>query len=124
MLILSQACSSLNSNPYPELKEGDVLVGLNMAYTTDFLLCFTNLGNYMYIPIYELEENKWKDKGSHINSLITMNSNEKIISVLVCDKLRNDLYTILLTKKSPVRPTPRQPGRGTGKVVKILFIET
>lgn len=98
--------SSLNSNPYPELKEGDVLVGLNMAYTTDFLLCFTNLGNYMYIPIYELEENKWKDKGSHINSLITMNSNEKIISVLVCDKLRNDLYTILLTKNGQIKRTP------------------
>ena len=98
--------SSLEKNPYPEVKQGDALIAIDCAYTTDFLLCFTNLGNYMYVPIFEIEDNKWKDKGVHINSLITMNGNEKIVSVIVADKLRDDLFTILLTKNGQIKRTP------------------
>ncbi len=95
--------SSLLTSPYPEIKEGDALVAIDMAYTTDFLLCFTNLGNYMFVPIYELNDSKWKDEGSHINSLITINGSEKIVSVIALEKLRDDLYTILLTKNGQIK---------------------
>lgn len=98
--------STVEKMTYPEVKQGDVLIAIDSAWTTDFLICFTNMGNYLYVPVYKLEDTKWRDKGIHINSLITMNNSEKIISVIVASKLRDDLYVILLSKNGQIKRTP------------------
>ena len=43
------------------LKENDYIVGIYNMNTMDTLLVFTNLGNYLYIPVYEITECKWKE---------------------------------------------------------------
>ena len=47
-------------------KEEDVLLTTFKSSTLDKLLLFTNKGNYLYVPVHELEEFKWKDVGKHI----------------------------------------------------------
>ncbi len=94
---------SIAKIPYPDIKQGDAIVSMGTAWTTDTLLCFTDMGNYLFIPVYKLEENKWKDKGVHINSLITMSGIEKIIKVIVASKLRDDLYIMLLTRNGYIK---------------------
>ena len=52
------------------VKEGDRLIGSCEVNTLDHILFFTNRGTYGYLNVYEAEEAKWKDIGSHINNAI------------------------------------------------------
>ena len=77
------------------LKENDYLIGLYEMNTLDTLLVFTNQGNYLYIPVYELPDMKWKDMGKHISNVITIKDDEKIIySMPVYDFDHKEVITI------------------------------
>lgn len=53
------------------LKPGDYLKYLFEVSTLDNLVIFTNLGQYLYVPVHTIFEGKWKDLGKHINNLVT-----------------------------------------------------
>lgn len=61
------------------MKDSDSVLAHGSCSTLDTLLFFTNRGTYGYLPVYEIEEGKWKDLGSHLGNYIKMDSNEKII---------------------------------------------
>lgn len=90
----------------PGLKDGDMLVGMGKAFTTDYLICFTNLGNYACIGVHNLTDNKWKDEGTHINEFTTLASGEKIIKTMTIGEMRNDLYLAILTKFGQIKRMP------------------
>lgn len=72
------------------LKPGDFVTGRFLASTKVSLLLFTNLGNYLYVPIHIIPETKWKDLGKHISNTIMIKEQEKIIASLVLkDKNKN-----------------------------------
>ncbi|MFQ8584630.1 MAG: DNA gyrase subunit A, partial [Holdemania massiliensis] len=50
-----------SDNAMTGLKEGDLLVGQLEVDTLDTLLLFTSKGNYAYLPVYQIDEAKWKD---------------------------------------------------------------
>ena len=87
----------------PGLKDGDMLVAEAKACTTDYLICFTNLGNYCCLHVFDLTENKWKDEGTHINEFTTFASGEKIIKVMVINELRKDLYLGIVSKFGQIK---------------------
>lgn len=83
------------------LKPGDFIIGKFIASTLDTLLLFTNLGNYLYVPIHILSECKWKDLGKHISNTIMLKENEKIISSLI---LKNkNANVVMFTKNGLVK---------------------
>lgn len=94
---------SSGDNPLPGLKEGDTSVFAGTAMTTDYLISFTNLGNFIYIPVYEIPSEKWKDEGKHINTKISLNPNEKIVRAYVIEKFRNDLFFVLVSKHGQIK---------------------
>ena len=85
------------------LKDGDYIIGLYEMNTMDVLLLFTNLGNYLYIPVHELPDVKWKELGKHISNVIPIKSNENIINCIpVYDfKQKNDIA--IFTKNGMVK---------------------
>ena len=88
------------------LKPGDFVTGRFLASTKDSLLLFTNLGNYLFVPIHIIPETKWKDLGKHISNTIMIKEQEKIIASLVLkDKNKNvTLFTKNgLTKQVPLK---------------------
>ncbi len=87
----------------PGLKDGDMMVGIGSAFTTDYLICFTNLGNYICIGVHNLTDNKWRDEGTHINEFVTLASGEKIIRAMTISEMRNDLYLAILTKFGQIK---------------------
>ncbi len=87
----------------PGLKDGDVVVALGQVLTTDYLVCFTNLGNYAVIPVHKLTENRFKDEGIHLNTLITFASGEKIIKAIAIHQLRSDVYLAFLTRFGQIK---------------------
>ena len=90
----------------PGYKDGDVLIGMGLAYTTDYLLNFTNKGNYIVVPIHIINETKWKDEGMHINTFSTLGSGEKFIRSFVVSQFRNDLYLAFVTRTGQIKRTP------------------
>ncbi len=90
-------------NALPGLKAGDELVSYGSAFTTDYLICFTNLGNYACIPIHKLTENRWKDEGTHLNTFVTLAPGEKIIKGMSINAFRNDIFLVFLTKFGQIK---------------------
>lgn len=100
----SQIKSYNSSNQeLPGIKQGDVFKGITKAYTTDFLLVFTNFGNFLNIPVYYLVDNKWKDEGQHINQIGQLAPNEKIINGILVEEFRNDVNLVFVTKFGQIK---------------------
>ena len=98
--------SYTSSNPEDIiLKENDYIIGLYEMNTLDTLLVFTSGGNYIYLPVFELTENKWKDEGTHINNISSYDGKEKIISVICVKKFRDDLYVALAASNGTIKRT-------------------
>ena len=80
------------------LKEGDYILGIYEVNTLDVILLFTDLGNYLYIPVYEIPDMKWKEIGKHISNIITISDDENIISSLPVYDFNDNTYLTFFTK--------------------------
>lgn len=57
---------SYSSTPENGLNDGDSEVFVGQTTTKENILVFTNKGRYLYIPVHEIEEEKWKDVGKNL----------------------------------------------------------
>ncbi len=96
---------SANENEYPAVKEGDYIEGLYKVNNLDTILLFTNLGNYLYVPVREIAEAKFKDVGTHISNLIKVSDGEKIIKSIAVNNFDESLIT-LFTKNGMIKRVP------------------
>ncbi len=62
------------------LKDGDYVIGKYQMNTLNTILLFTNLGNYLFVPVHEIPDLKWKELGKHISNVIKLSSEETIIA--------------------------------------------
>ena len=89
----------------PGFKQGDVIKGIIKCYTTDTLLAFTNFGNYLSIPVYQLTDTKWKEEGAHINESGSIAPNEKIIGGVIYSLLKEGVSVVLISKSGQIKRT-------------------
>ena len=87
------------------LKEKDYIVGLYNMNTLDTLLVFTNLGNYLYIPVYEIPDLKWKEMGKHMSNIITVNPDEYVVNAMPVYDFDQSLYITSFTRNGMVKRT-------------------
>ena len=87
------------------LKELDYVIGKYKMNTMDTLLVFTDLGNYLHIPVHEIPDMKWKNLGKHVSNIITVSSEENIISSLPVYNFEDETYITLFTKNGMVKRT-------------------
>ena len=87
------------------LKDGDYVIGLYNINTKETVLVFTDKGNYLYLPVYEIPEAKWKDMGKHVSNIITMSADEKIIGSMPVYDFDEDRYITVFTKYGMVKRT-------------------
>lgn len=87
------------------IKEGSCVIGMYQMNTLDTLLLFTNLGNYLYIPVYELPEIKWKELGKHVSNVVKINEDENIIGSVAVYNFDDNKYITLFTKDGMVKRT-------------------
>ncbi|MEW9676171.1 DNA topoisomerase IV subunit A [Lentibacillus sp. L22] len=85
------------------IKEEDHLVGLLELNTTDKLLLFTNKGKYIYFPVHELPDIRWKDIGQHISNMVTIDKNERIIQTIPVREFPDDSFLVFFTKNGMVK---------------------
>lgn len=86
-----------NTDP-TRMKDSDSVLAYGSCSTLDTLLFFTNRGTYGYLPVYEIEEGKWKDLGSHLGNYIKMDSNEKIIQAYFLRSFNPNVQVIMASQ--------------------------
>ena len=85
------------------LKDNDYILGLYELNTLDTLLLFTNLGNYLYVPVHIVPDMKWKELGKHISNIIKLEENEEIISVIPVIDFDTDKDITIATKNGMIK---------------------
>jgi len=87
------------------LKEGDYAIGIYNINTIQTILVFTDQGNYLFIPVYEIPEVKWKDIGKHVSNIITMTTDERIVDAMPVYSFDEERYITVFTKNGMVKRT-------------------
>ena len=87
------------------VKEGDELIGVIEAETIDTLLLFTSKGNYGYLPVYEIEEARWRDLGSHLNNIMRIDGDDKIINAILIKNFDTYASIVTITKSGMIKRT-------------------
>ncbi len=86
------------------MKESDYLLYEAHSNTQHHLLLFTSRGNYVYQPVYELPEIRWKDLGQHISSIVPLEQNEEIIEVIGIESFEQpDVFVFTATKNGLIK---------------------
>lgn len=86
------------------MKESDYLLFEQVMNTQHHLLLFTNKGHYIYQPIHELPDIRWKELGQHISSIVPLEDEEEIIQSIGIEKFeQSDVYVLTATKQGQVK---------------------
>lgn len=85
------------------IKENDYLIGMYEMNTTDTLLLFTSMGNYLHIPIHIIPDLKWKDMPKHVSNLIEMSSGESIISAIPAYNFETEKNVVIVTHDGMIK---------------------
>ena len=88
------------------LKAGDTLVGQCEVNTLDSLAVFTSKGNYACIPVWKIEEAKWKDIGTHLNKIVRIDGDDKIIHVIVIHRFDTYASIVTIGSNNQIKKTP------------------
>lgn len=101
----SQRSFAASSGQDFAIKDSDRLLAQLDMNTQDVLLLFTSKGNYLYCPVHELPDIRWKDLGQHIANLIPIDRDEDIIKAVPIKDFEADAFFIFITKKGMVKKT-------------------
>lgn len=85
------------------MKEKDRLLSKIDINTTDVVLLFTNKGNYLYCPVHELPDIRWKDLGQHIANIIPIERDEEIIKAIPVKNFEEPYFVTFVTKSGMVK---------------------
>ena len=94
-----------NNGEDTQLKENDYVIGIYNINTLDTILLFTNFGNFLYIPVYEIPDAKWKDLGKHVSNIIPLGSEEKVIKGMPVYDFNASIYITSFSKNGMIKRT-------------------
>ncbi|WP_064093379.1 DNA topoisomerase IV subunit A [Rossellomorea aquimaris] len=80
------------------MKETDRLLAQYEMNTTDTLLVFTNKGNYIYCPVHELPDIRWKDLGQHVGNIVPIDRDEQVLKAIPIKEFDPAHYLLFITK--------------------------
>ena len=85
------------------VKDGDYVLGLYKINTLNTILLFTDLGNYLYLPVYEIPDCKWKELGKHISNIIKLEPNENIIKSIPVYDFESGKVITMVSKNGMIK---------------------
>jgi DNA gyrase subunit A len=88
-------------------REEDFVSQLIVNSTHAYLLCFTNTGRVYWLKVYEVPDVSAAGKGKSIQSLLNLQSGEKVCAILPVHDLEEEgKYILFATQKGTVKKTP------------------
>ncbi|MGB6406982.1 MAG: DNA topoisomerase IV subunit A [Planococcus donghaensis] len=85
------------------MKETDHLLFEGNLNTQHTILIFTTAGNFVFQPINELPDIKWKDLGQHLSSIIQLDANESVLAVYPFENFDTDASILTVSKLGQVK---------------------
>ncbi len=92
-----------SNNQLPTIKEGDKFIMSALCNTMDYILAFTNKGNYLFIPVCDIEEGKYKDQGKHVNYITTLPFDEYILKAIIIRDFEKKANICLVSKNGQIK---------------------
>lgn len=122
------------------LKDEDYPIIDTNANTLDHLFIFTDKGNLIYRQIFEIEDSRWKDTGSHLSQVIGLDSDESILKAFVFKDLKETGNFLIATNENYIKQVAFSdllPGRtyksraskfcklkqDSGRVMDVYFVD-
>lgn len=85
------------------LKDEDYpIIDVNVN-TLDHLFIFTDKGNMIYRQIFEIEDSRWKDTGSHLSQEIGLDNDESILKAFVFKDLKETGNFLIATNENYIK---------------------
>ncbi len=88
-----------------DMKESDYSLLEAPMNTQHHLLLFTSAGNYIYQPVHELPDIRWKDLGQHISSIITLGQEETIVAAIGIESFDEEACIVTASKNGLIKMT-------------------
>ncbi|AIY05375.1 DNA topoisomerase IV subunit A [Planococcus sp. PAMC 21323] len=85
------------------MKDTDHLLFEGNLNTQHTILIFTTAGNFVFQPINELPDIKWKDLGQHLSSIIQLDANESVLAVYPFENFDADASILTVSKLGQVK---------------------
>lgn len=87
------------------LKELDYVIGKYKMNTMHTVLLFTDLGNYLHIPVYDIPDMKWKELGKHVSNIISLSPSENIIASIPVYDFEEEILVTIASKNGMIKRT-------------------
>lgn len=87
------------------MKDSDRLLQKLEMNTTDVVLLFTNKGNYLYCPVHQLPDIRWKETGQHVANIIPIDRDEHVIKAIPVKDFEEPRFLLLATRNGMVKRT-------------------
>ena len=87
-------------------KPEDTLIGTAECDTLDTLLLFTNNGNYASVPVWQIDEAKWKDRGNRINHSFRIDGEDKIVDAILVKDFATYAWIVTVSSDGYIKKTP------------------
>ncbi|HDE6684193.1 TPA: DNA topoisomerase IV subunit A [Staphylococcus aureus] len=85
------------------LKDGDSLLKHQEVNTQDTVLVFTNKGRYLFIPVHNLADIRWKELGQHVSQIVPIEEDEVIINVFNEKDFNTDAFYVFATQNGMIK---------------------
>ncbi|MQS76891.1 DNA topoisomerase IV subunit A [Lactobacillus halodurans] len=85
------------------LKDADYPIADENVNTLDHVFIFTDKGNLIYRQVFEIEDSRWKDTGSHLSQVIGLDSDESILRTFVFKDLKETGNFLIGTSENYVK---------------------
>ncbi len=88
---------------YASIKEGDQLIGQVNTSLLNTMVFITKKGKYGLVMVNDIKEHRYKDVGSHISSMISVDYDDAIVSSFIVDDFNTDQYVMLVSKLGKIK---------------------
>lgn len=86
-----------------EMKENDFNLLEQTMNTQHHVLLFTSHGNYIYQPVHELPDIRWRDLGQHLSSIVSLEPNEELVDVIGIDQFDENHFVLTAASNGNVK---------------------
>jgi DNA gyrase subunit A len=86
-------------------KDEDFVQNVFMTTNHKSLLCFTNSGRVYNLKVYQIPEAALRSKGKHFANLISLEKDERVVSVLSVPEFIEESFVVSVTKKGFIKKT-------------------
>lgn len=95
---------SYNASDELNLREEDYVLNIYKINNLDTILLFTNLGNYIFLPVRDIPDSKNRDFKDHISSFVGISDGERIVRSIGVHNFDDTIIT-LVTRNGMVKNT-------------------